>query len=97
MKKMKQGFFGIDEIKEYEAIRKEKQKTDKKTKYIGLVFNNIKVEPGDIIVIETEAVFSPEAADCMSLQLKKFWPDNEILILEQGTKIKTAKGTFEYN
>lgn len=66
-----------------------------KMKYIAMVFNKTNVGPDDIIVLETDIVISEDGWSRLSDQFKKLWPDNKVIILEQGLKLKTAKNVFE--
>lgn len=73
--------------KKIEIIKQEKVEPE----YIGLVFGKAKVEPDDVIVLETSLVLSALIIERLKTELKVIWPNNRILILEEGLKLRLAK------
>lgn len=65
-----------------------------KKEYVYFLSKKIKAEPDDVIILSTTTVLSENGHKNLSTSLKKFWPDNEVIILEQGSNIETAKRIY---
>ena len=57
-----------------------------------LIIKKSDLDPGDVIVLETDNALSEQATINMKESLKPLWPDNEVLVLEEGMRVARAKG-----
>lgn len=50
------------------------------------------LQPKDVIVAECEGPLRAETADYIRHYLSQIWPDNQIVVLEGGIRLKVMKG-----
>lgn len=62
-----------------------------KTEYVPLIFNKIDVKPGDVITLVTQNIIHESAIDHIRDSLKCIWPNNKIIIMEEGMIIHIAE------
>lgn len=51
----------------------------------------LKMEPGDVLVIECPYIVSQEAAGRMAALVKQSFPENKVFVLDGGATLKVAR------
>ena len=64
---------------------------------LELPFQKVSVKPGDVIVLMTDRAYSIDACQNILKSTKHVFPDNEILILEEGLQIGVVEKGEEDN
>ncbi len=56
----------------------------------------MRLQPGDVIVVETSGRLSKQQAEMAQHQLKAVWPEHEVLICDEGMRLNVAReGGFD--
>lgn len=50
-----------------------------------------KIEPTDVIVIESPGALRPEIHERLRVILKNVWPNNVVLVLDNGLQMKVCR------
>lgn len=52
----------------------------------------VRVQTGDVIWVGVDKRLTREQAETLSNQLKPLWPDNQIVLAQEGTDITVVRG-----